>query len=198
MNMLERRSLIRQRLNVRGEGKSTVLVGYAAIFNSLSEEMRMKDGRKFREVIRPGAFAESLAEARDILALGEHKTILGRTGNGTLRVVEDQRGLRYEIDVPNTTYGRDLVESVRRGDIPGSSFGFETRSGGDSWRREGNTLVRELRSVIVYDVGPTAMPAYKSTDVALRSLEAWQEESPDATIPLSRRLDMRLKLAERS
>jgi HK97 family phage prohead protease len=187
------------------DGEAPKIVGYAAVFNTLSNEMRMPDqsGRTFREVIRPGAFAEALASGDDVLARFEHIEILGRTGNGTLRLTEDERGLRYEIDPPNTTAGRDVVELIKRKDLRGSSFVMKVRQpGGDAWRREGQTLVREIRSVRLVDVAPVSTPAYPATDVALRSLDyATQSHGIEGeTIPPEYPTDLplkRLALAER-
>lgn len=176
--------------------KPAMIVGYAAVFNTLSEELRMGE-RAFREVIRPGAFAESLASGRDILARNEHRSVLGRLANGTLRLIEDQRGLRYEIDPPDTTDGQNLVKQIRRRDITASSFAFKVPQGGDAWRREGDKLVRELRSVELIDVSPVAEPAYPATDVALRSLEASAIDALPED-PHSQRMALRLALADRS
>jgi HK97 family phage prohead protease len=171
------------------------IVGYAAVFNSPSEEMPVRkyepNGQKFREVIRPGAFAESLVGQRDIFAnfMHDNLLILGSTQNRTLRLTEDNRGLRYEIDPPNTQAGRDAVELIRRRDVAFSSFGFMVRAGGDSWRRDGSTLVRELRTVTLIDISPVTRGAYPATDVALRSFEEWERSRGV--------MAMRLELAER-
>jgi uncharacterized protein len=170
--------------------KPPVAVGYAAIFNSLSSEMKLGENRTFREIVRPGAFAASLAGA-DVVARFEHVHLIGRVSNGTLRLSEDSRGLRYEVDLPNTSVGRDLLELLRRRDIAHSSFAFSVRPGGDNWRREGQSLIRELRSVQLIDVAPVARPAYPATDVALRSWQSWQAAPADC-----RR--MRLEIAERT
>ncbi len=178
-----------------------VITGYAAVFNTLSREMPLSPGRTFKEVIRPGAFAEALASGADVLARYEHSQILGRTGNGTLRLVEDARGLRYEIDPPDTTVGKDLVISLRRGDVSASSFAFTVKPGGDIWRREGETLVREITSVkSLVDVSPVARGAYAATDVALRSYSESgleQDAQTETLEPCAQRMAMRLALAER-
>lgn len=112
--------------------------------------------------------------------------------NGTLRLTEDSRGLRYEIDPPNTQVGRDAVELIRRGDVRMSSFGFRIRPGGEKWQRRNDRLYRELRSLELLDVSPVTIGAYKATDVAMRSLDAWlASEAGDG------RRRMRLELAER-
>jgi Escherichia/Staphylococcus phage prohead protease len=189
--MIERRSLLSAAGVEIRSGKPRI-VGYAAVFNSPSEEMSLKKGdqsRRFREIIRPGAFAESLRSRADVLARFEHEGILGRVANGTLRRSEDSRGLRYEIDPPDTQLGRDATELIRRRDVAFSSFAFNVRTGGDSWRQDGKWMVREIRSVVLIDVTPTSRPAYPQTEVALRSFDEWQRTRGLA--------DMRLELAER-
>ena len=181
------------------DSASPKIVGYAAVFNSLSEEMPVRasepGGRKFREIIRPGAFADSLVSQRAIFANFQHDqtAILGSTQNGTLRLSEDHRGLRYEITPPNTQAGRDAVELIRRGDVAMSSFGFRVSPGGETWRSERGNTIRELRSLILFDVSPVAKGAYVATDVAVRSLAEWERNGGAGTGTMQ----MRLELAER-
>jgi HK97 family phage prohead protease len=135
----------------------------------------------FREEIAPGAFSDSLGE--DIRALMNHNTgiVLGRTRANTLRLFEDATGLGFELDLPETTAGRDLAESIRRGDITQMSFGFETLS--DEWRMEDKAEIRTLKKIRLFEISPVAFPAYPQTEVALRSLEAWRSESQDEATP---------------
>ena len=142
------------------------LEGYAALYDSPSADLG-----GFTEIIRPGAFSASLATSPDVLGLYEHDTrhILGRTTAGTLRIDEDARGLRFEIDVPPTQIGRDLLVSVGRGDIRGASFAFVAKQ--DRWTEGPRGMVRELLAVDILDVTVTANPAYPETTVARRALE---------------------------
>lgn len=141
------------------------IAGYAAIFNSLSENLG-----GFREKIAPGAFANSLASGDDVRGLIDHNPslILGRTKSGTLRLAEDSKGLRYEINPPDTQYARDLMESLKRGDVDQSSFGFRTLE--DSWTTENGEQVRTLLDVKLFDVSAVTFPAYTATSVGLRAL----------------------------
>ena len=137
------------------------LVGYAAVFG---QETRISD---FTEVIRPGAFAASL-KGRDILALVDHDParLLARTKSGTLRLEEDSKGLRFELDLPDTTEGRDLLALAERGDIGGMSFGFTVQKGGENW----NGKRRELRAVTLHEISVVhAWPAYQGTSVEPRA-----------------------------
>lgn len=143
--------------------------GYAAVFDSPT------DLGEFREVVRKGAFRQSL-ESANIRALYDHdsKALLGTTRSGTLTLREDDRGLAFELALPDTTHGRDVAELVRRGDIAGCSFGFRTKK--DNWVT-GDKFTRELLDVELAEITLTANPAYPETTVALRSLDALVKES---------------------
>jgi len=163
---IERRSAIE--LRAVGDAKSPRLVGYAAIFNSPSQDLG-----GFTEIVLPGAFTRTLKTDRDPLALVQHmpQLVLGRRSAGTLKLTEDSKGLAFEIDVPDTTAARDLLVSVERGDVRGASFAFTTPAGGDRWEVRGDKVVRELTDVDLHEVTITAAPAYLDTSVARRSFE---------------------------
>ncbi|HYE94457.1 MAG TPA: HK97 family phage prohead protease [Terriglobales bacterium] len=184
MEKPERRSVVEFRLSKGEGGAPTKLAGYAARFNSLSNLI----GGKFRERIAPGAFRSALASGDDVLALLEHdmRTVLGRRSSGTLRLHEDEQGLAFELDLPDTQAARDLQVLIERRDITGMSFGFLTAAGGDVWHREGGELVRTLREVRrLVDVSPVAAPAYPDTEVALRSLQEWETRAKNAAGEMS-------------
>lgn len=171
---IERRFFTAQ-LRAVGGDESPKIVGYAAVFNQLS-----KDLGGFREMILPGAFANALSG--DVRALKNHNVdlILGRTTAGTLTLTEDDVGLRYEIDPPDAQYARDLIVSIKRGDLDQSSFAFRVLEGGESWREpdQGEPLpVRVLHEVELFDVSPVTFPAYPTTSVATRSKA--KELAPD-------------------
>lgn len=151
--------------------------GYAAVFNSRSQVLHDDKGDPFVETIRPGAFGRAIAEA-DVRALVDHDKarILGRRSAGTLKLWEDDHGLGYEIDPPDVSYARDLAESLKRGDISGSSFSFAVIE--DDWSEdESGTAVRELRSVHLFDVGPVAFPAYVATSASYRSADRARKDA---------------------
>jgi HK97 family phage prohead protease len=164
--MIERRTAIE--LWAEGDKKSPRLVGHAAIFNSPSQDLG-----GFTEIVKPGAFTRTLKTDRDPLALVQHmpQLVLGRRSAGTLRLIEDSKGLAFEIDVPDTTAARDLLVSVERGDVRGASFAFSTPADGDRWEVRGDKVVRELIDVDLHEVTITAQPAYLDTSVARRSFE---------------------------
>lgn len=159
-------------LELRGHGtlqsNGKLLHGYAAVFNS---EATLPG---FSEVIRPGAFAKSLATGSNIRALYHHQgdALLGTTRGGTLELREDGKGLAFKLTLPDTTHGRDLAVLVERGDVAGCSFGFVVRQGGDRWEKRGGKLIRELLAVDLQEITITADPAYQDTTLALRTRPA--------------------------
>lgn len=165
------------------DGTPGMLQGYGALYESMSEDLG-----GFREVIRAGAFDRALREGQDILIRAEHdsKLLLGRTSSGTARVTADDKGLRYEVDVPDTQAGRDTMELVRRRDISQSSFAFSipTPETGERWSVQADgSILRELLDVDLHDCAPVSTPAYSQTSVSARALDqakATKPEPPDA------------------
>jgi len=160
------------------DGNKTTLVGYAAKYDVRSEPIY----GQFFEVIKRGAFASALEGKDDVRALLDHDAsmVLGRTRSKTLRLSDDSVGLKFELDLPDTTVARDLAVSVERGDISQMSFGF--RKIRDRWTENVDpttkltVTTRELLEVELMDVSPVAFPAYLDTEVSVRSLNAFREE----------------------
>lgn len=140
-----------------------IAAGYAAVFGRRSHELG-----GFTELVDPAAFTKTVTEA-DVIAAWNHNEdrLLGRLSSGTLRLTVDDRGLFYEIDMPDCEAG--ITELLQRGDIRGSSFGFRTIR--DRWEQDDKGAVtRTLLEVALIDVSPVARPAYPDTTAALRSL----------------------------
>ena len=142
---------------VREGDNGMTFEGYAAVFNTDSAPL------PFIERIAPGAFTRSLEARNDIKLLWNHDTgsVLGSTRAGTLKLWQDDRGLRVSGSLPNTTAGRDAAELIRRGDVDSMSFGFSVPKGGDEWSSDGSQ--RTLNSVRLHEVSIVAFPAYSST-----------------------------------
>lgn len=161
------------------DGKKT-LVGYAVVWNS-----ETTIGESFREKFLPGAFTRAIRG--DIWALFSHDIgrVIGRTKSGTLRLAEDDHGLRVEIDVPDTSDGRDLLELVNRGDISGMSFAF--RATKQEWDDTGDIPARTVIESDLYEVTATASPAYPDTTLGVRSLESARAEAEQAKAERAKR-----------
>lgn len=173
MDNMERRS---GDLEIRADldGDTPTIEGYAAVFNSETELWRDSF-----EQIAPGAFENVLkSRSNDTVALYNHDSnlILGRRSAKTLELSEDKKGLRYKISLPNTSTGNDLKESVKRGDVKGSSFGFTVKA--EEWREDKGKMHRTITEIgQLFDVGPVTFPAYSDTTVAARSLDKFRGEA---------------------
>ena len=156
--------------------------GYAAKFNLESENLG-NDEYQFREIILPGAFDDVLND--DVRALVNHDSSLilarSKNGEGSLRIGVDGVGLWYEFEAPDTQVGRDLVTSIKRGDIDQSSFSFKVGKDGQKWEEtkdgDGPTIIKRTITKVarLFDVSPVTYPAYPDATVALRSLTEFQE-----------------------
>jgi hypothetical protein len=157
-----------------GNGEDFTLTGYAAVFESWSEELWTWAGT-FREKIARGAFADVLAREPDVRLLFNHDENfpLARTRARTLELSEDERGLRVWARVAPTSYARDLRLAMQRGDVDQMSFAFTVAE--DSWHENHET--EEIERVILrvgdlYDVSVVTFPAYPDTAAAMRELRA--------------------------
>lgn len=157
-----------------------IISGYAARFDTKSGVI----AGSFREIIRAGAFRDTLGGGVDAILSVNHdpSRLLARTASGTLRLREDAQGLAFEADLPDTTLGNDVAKMVERGDYGGMSFAFTKKR--DSWSEDTDGIpLRELLAVDLRDVTVATFPAYptgtsvsvRSEDAALEELRAWQE-----------------------
>lgn len=151
------------------EGETLGISGYVVKFNQRSQLI----WGEFYERVAKGAFLRSLQE-NTIKALWNHRSdfVLGSSKNSTLRLYEDNIGLRFEIDLPNSTWGKDAFESIQRGDVDGMSFGFNVRQ--DAWQylKDEDVYERTLLDVNLFEVSPTPFPAYPDSEVDQRSVES--------------------------
>ena len=192
-NLLERRTITLKELRVvdslSDESTEPAIDGYASVFDSWSEELG--GNQPFRERVVKGAFEETI-QNDDIRALFNHDPnyVLGRNKAGTLTLEEDDKGLHVRITPPDTQWAKDLLVSIKRGDITQMSFGFTVIL--DRWNYEDNTDVRELLKVKLYDVSPVTFPAYTQTECGIRSAyDNHQKEVVKAKELAKQKLDLR-------
>lgn len=158
-------------IEVREDADGMTFEGYAAVFDSPSQPL------PFIEKIERGAFTRSLKSRNDVKLLWNHDTsqVLGSTRAKTLTLVEDERGLKVQGVLPNTSAGRDAAELLKRGDVDSMSFGFTVIR--DAWSADGNE--RTLKAVRLHEVSIVAFPAYAGTagTTSVRNLEAVAERA---------------------
>lgn len=163
-------------LRAGADGQAPSIRGYAAVFNSQSENLG-----GFVEIIAPGAFDDVLQD--DVRALFNHDAnlILGRTKSGTCKIGVDAQGLWYEITPGDTQTTRDLLVSLKRGDVDQSSFAFSVKREGQAFDESGGTLTRTISKVAkLYDVSPVTYPAYPDTEASARTLADYRKEKEAA------------------
>lgn len=173
MSKMETRAILADECELRSEGDGMSFTGYAIRYNVRSEPL------PFRETILPGAAAKSIRSRNEIKAFINHDTnlVIGSTRAGTLRLSDDERGLLSNIDLPDTTYARDLSVSVARRDTSGMSFGFSVVK--DAWNSDyTERTISELRLHEVSVV--TGFPAYPQTTAAVRRLAMRTQQDADA------------------
>lgn len=158
---------------VRTEGRR--LVGYAAVYESPSRDLG-----GFRERIAPGAFDAVLAAGPDVTLALNHSddAVLARTSAGTLRLRSDERGLRFEADLPDSPLGQNAREAVRRGDISGASFRFVVAPDGERWEDDVRVVTRVAE---LLDVSLATRPAYEAARVELRTYNTKAKEDTMAS-----------------
>lgn len=161
------RRFLPQEFRVADENQPPRISGYAAVFDSMSEDLGF-----FREEIDSRAFDNVMGTGPDVRALFNHDAncVLGRTKAGTLRLKLDARGLAYEIDPPDTQIARDLMVSMRRGDVTQSSYAFIVKR--DQWtdNADGSITRRVLEIEELFDVSPVTYPGYASTSAQVHAL----------------------------
>lgn len=168
---------IETRTEKRDDG-STTITGHAAVFNTRSSDLG-----GFREIIAPGAFRDALSkDTLDCRCLINHdpNLVLARAtkDGGTLKLEETNEGLQYSFTVPNTTYGKDIIVSMERGDVSQSSFAFTIEE--DSWESTADGEIRTITKIRdLWDTSIVTYPAYPDANdltLAKRSLALHKEK----------------------
>lgn len=177
MDKTELRELT-QEIEIREDDDGTrTLSGYAVKWEKKSHVLGYF--YKFREQFQKGAFTESL-QNDDQRFLWSHDTskVLGRTKNNTLRLQEDDIGLRFELDLPDTTLGDDTYKSIKRGDVDGVSFGFRVED--DELQEPDDDLaLRTVKKAKLMEVSAVAFPAYPDSEVQARGYDPMKQHAEE-------------------
>lgn len=144
------------------DGQSQKISGYASVFNCPTTI-----SNAWEEIIAPGAFENSLSKGADVRALFNHnwENVLGRVSAGTLTLNEDEHGLAFTDELPNTSLARDLSVLIKRGDVNECSFGFIIT--GEEWDYDGDMPKRTITDVDLYEISIATLPQYKGTEATL-------------------------------
>lgn len=171
---MEQREIISDGIEIReSEDGVKIISGYAVKWEMKS--LTLGYWNRFKEQFKKGAFTNSLSQD-DQRGLWSHDTsqVLGRTKNGTLRLFEDDIGLRFEIDLPSTTLGNDAYETIKRGDVDGVSFGFKMQK--EEWdESDPDNITRSILQAKLFEISPVAFPAYPDSVVSARKYDPYKE-----------------------
>lgn len=174
MDKTETRELTTQKIEIREDDDGNrMLSGYAVKWEKRSHVLGFF--MKFREQFKKGSFLDSLNND-DQRFLWSHDTskVLGRRKNNTLRLSEDETGLRFELDLPNTTLANDTLESIKRGDVDGVSFAF--RSEDDEVQEpDDDLMLRTVKKAKLLEVSAVAFPAYPDSEVSARGYDPMKQ-----------------------
>jgi HK97 family phage prohead protease len=162
MKKIERRTFTVKGLEARqSDDGSMTLAGYAAVFNESSVPL------PFKETIMPGAFRKTLSETPDVRMLINHEGLpIARTKNGTMTLIEDERGLYFTAELADTSDARDIYALVSRGDVDQMSFAFRVIR--QKWSEDRTRRILSEVSLADGDVSVVTYPAYPTTSVEAR------------------------------
>lgn len=166
---------------VSADDESRHIEGYCVLFNSPSQDLG------YIERISPKAITEDTIRNSDIFCLWNHDNdkVLGRSryGEGNLKLTIDEKGVKYSLDVINSTAGDDALANIRSGLVVGSSFAFTLPKddNADMWERSADgTLLRTINKIDrLFDCSPCWEPAYLGTSARTRSLELFLEKEAE-------------------
>lgn len=150
-----------------------IITGRPIVYNSITN---IGD---FDEVIERGALDN--ADLTDVRFLTNHdlsKIPLARSrrnnGNSTMQLSVDYDGMsiRVDLDTENNAEASALYSAVQRGDITGMSFMFSVVD--EKWENlDTEHPTRHILAIgTVIEVSAVTFPAYDSTSISARSLEA--------------------------
>jgi uncharacterized protein len=156
------------------EGDEPVVSGRAIVYDSWSEDMG-----GWREIINPGA----VELEDDLRVLFDHDTsmVIGRTKAGTAHANDDGMGVVMRATPPNTTWAKDMLESMRRGDIDQMSFRMLVLDDDYTYDSQADIVRRTINRALVSELSVVSMPAYAETAATTRSRI---QEVREAEIPV--------------
>lgn len=159
----------------RADNDSLTFNGYAAVWNQPSRPL------PFIETFAPGAFSRSLRTRTNIRLLVDHnpERLLASRQARTLRLAEDDNGLRVDADLAPTSYGRDLKVLADRGEIRSMSFAFKPTKDGEQWSPDGQARTVTEARLFEVSILTGHDAAYETTSAFIRALSHQLGESED-------------------
>lgn len=180
-----------RKAEIRTAESGRLVSGYAVRFDVESVNIG------FVEIIHRGAITDETIAESDVFALLNHneQTVLARSnhGTGSLSLTVDENGVFYEFESPQTIYGDELLEHIKRGEISQSSFAFTVspEDGAEKWtKRSDGVIQRDIYKIArLYDISPVYQPAYTETTCSKRALDKINELQNMTTDEMTKELE---------
>jgi HK97 family phage prohead protease len=195
---VEQRTTTQFEIRIDDNGKNYI-EGYGIKWEELSVPLGYFT--KFKEKFKRDAFSEYLNSDGDTKFLVDHDIgkVLGRSKKGTLAISEDEIGLKYSLEIPTTTVGKDAFEDVRTGNKEHISVGFIKLK--EEWdESDENNIVRTISKANLPEISLTAWPAYEQTTASTRTIndvyEEYRAEKEKSEPENTKKDDSENKLAE--
>jgi len=166
-------------LSVKSEGASGEFVGYGSVFGVMDS---------YREIVEPGAFAESIAEinrkGRPVPVLWQHRSGEPIGVYDALR--EDGTGLQVEgrLAIGKVSRADEAHALMQMGAVSGLSIGYYVRE--DSFDEK--TRVRSLKTLDLVEVSLVTFPANDEARV-----DTIKSKLAHGTLPTLREFEMLLR-----
>lgn len=167
-----------QNAQIRSDVENRQISGYGVVFDSDSAPLTVLDGRNGKVRVIERVTQESIKDAdmSDVICSYNHnlEKILGRSSSNTASISIDENGILYTVRAGKQTYAEDLIESLDRGDVTGSSFMFtyDVQAGYEFEEREDGTIVATFNKITkIIEMGPVVNPAYPETTAQNRSTD---------------------------
>ena len=175
-------------VEVRSEGETIKVAGYAAVFNQRANIAGM-----FEEQFTPGAFRDAIGRDDVVFLINHDGLPMARTRSGTLKLTEDERGLYMETELdPEDPDVRAIVPKMKRGDLDKMSIAFMAEV--QEWDESGDMPLRSISKAALGDVSIVTNPAYDGTEIGLRSLQEHRSANNSNTDAVAARMRMKLSL----
>lgn len=138
-------------------------------------------GRKFREVIQPGTFANALNQGGTVDFLYQHdkQKILSTTDNDSLQLHEDdEAGLVMKAKISQTSWGKDAYQLIKDKIVKSMSFGMKVLH--DTWLKGSDNIpLRVIDKISLIEVSAVRNPAYVASNIEARGIDIQEVNIPD-------------------
>ena len=193
--VLEKRAFVAE-IRAAGEDEDKKVSGLGIIYDKWTE---LWPG--YKERINKGA----VQLAGEVKSYFNHDpSMVLSTINSTppLELKDTDKGMEYSSPIPPTSYGKDLEVNLERQNVKGSSFAFDVEEQ-KRWDDDNGVHHREIKKLILYEIGPVTDPAFVQTTASLNSAQEavreWRakQKPPEPPAPISRNVrERKQKLIE--